>query len=67
MKYALFLGCAITTEAYSYEMSARETLTRLGVEFLDLPDYSCCGVTVRSINPFAFLYLAGRNIAIAES
>ena len=35
MKYALYLGCAITTEAYSYEMSARETLTRLGVEFVD--------------------------------
>jgi len=67
MKYALYLGCAITTEAYSYEMSARETLTKLGAEFVDLLGYSCCGVTVRSINPFAFLYLAARNIAIAET
>jgi len=67
MKYALYLGCAITTEAYSYEMSARETLTKLGVEFVDLEGYSCCGVTIRSINPFAFLYLSARNIAIAET
>ncbi|MEM2869492.1 MAG: CoB--CoM heterodisulfide reductase iron-sulfur subunit B family protein [Thermoplasmata archaeon] len=66
MKYALYLGCAITTEAYAYEMSARETLGRLGVEFVDCPGHSCCGVTIRSINPFAFLYLAARNIAIGE-
>jgi heterodisulfide reductase subunit B len=66
MKYALYLGCAITTEAYSYEMSAREVLSKLGVEFVDPQGYSCCGVTIRSINPFAFLYMAARNIAIAE-
>ncbi|MGQ9581944.1 MAG: CoB--CoM heterodisulfide reductase iron-sulfur subunit B family protein [Thermoplasmatota archaeon] len=66
MKYALYLGCAITTEAYAYEMSARETLGRLGVEFVDSEGHTCCGITIRSINPFAFLYLAGRNIAICE-
>jgi heterodisulfide reductase subunit B len=66
LKYTLYLGCNIATEAYGYEISAKKVLGELGVELV-LPDgYSCCGVTMRSVNSFAFLCLAARNMAIAE-
>lgn len=66
LKYTLYLGCNIATEYYSYEKSAKKVLEKLDVE-LFLPDgYSCCGVTMRSLNAFSFLCLAARNLAIAE-
>jgi len=51
---------------YAYEMSVREVMPRLGVELVDLENASCCGTPVQSINMYAAVYLAIRNIAIAE-
>lgn len=66
LQYTLYLGCNIATEAYGYEVSAKKVLDELDVT-LTLPDgYSCCGVTMRSVNAFAHLCLAARNLAIAE-
>jgi len=66
LKYTLYLGCNIATEAYAYEASAKMVLKELNVELV-LPDgYSCCGITMRSLNAFVFLCLAARNLAIAE-
>ena len=47
-------------------MSVREVMPRLGVELVDLENASCCGTPVQSINMYAAVYLATRNIAIAE-
>lgn len=66
MKVAVYWGCVIPTIQYAYEMSVREVLPKLGVELVDLNDVSCCGVPLRSVNTFASLYLAARNLAIAE-
>jgi heterodisulfide reductase subunit B len=41
-------------------------MPRLGVELVDLENSSCCGSPVQSINMNAAVYLAARNIAIAE-
>ena len=51
---------------YAYEMSVREIMPRLGVELVDLDNASCCGTPVQSVNMVAAVYLAARNIAIAE-
>jgi len=51
---------------YAYEMSVREIMPYLGVELVDLDNASCCGTPVQSVNMFAAVYLAARNIAIAE-
>jgi len=51
---------------YAYEMSVREVMPRLGVELVDLENASCCGTPVQSVNMYAAVYLAARNIAIAE-
>jgi len=66
LKVAVYWGCVIPTTQYAYEMSVREVLPRLGVELVDLNEVSCCGVPLRSVNTFASLYLAARNLAIAE-
>ncbi len=51
---------------YAYEMSVREIMPRLGIELVDLDNVSCCGTPVQSINMYSAVYLAARNIAIAE-
>ena len=63
---AVYWGCVIPHTQYAYEMSVREVLPRLGVELVDLDNVSCCGTPIRSVNMHAFLYLAARNLAIAE-
>lgn len=66
MKMAVYWGCVIPTMQYSYEMSIREIMPNLGVELVDLDNASCCGTPVQSVNMVAAVYLAARNIAIAE-
>jgi len=51
---------------YPYELSVRDVMPRLGVELVDLENASCCGTPVQSVNMYAAVYLATRNIAIAE-
>src|SRR3989304_10386980 len=64
--YALYLGCATPVKALKYEISARNLAKRLGVELVDVPEFGCCGVPVKSMDPFAALLMAARNLALAE-
>jgi len=66
LKVAVYWGCVIPAVQYAYEMSVREVLPKLGVELVDLEDVSCCGTPLQSVNTFASIYLAARNMAIAE-
>jgi heterodisulfide reductase subunit B len=66
MRYALFLGCTIPVRGMNYEISARKTAEVLGIEFVDINDFSCCGFPVKSVSREASLLLAARNLAIAE-
>lgn len=66
LRVAVYWGCVIPTIQYAYEMSVREVFSRLGVELVDLEDFSCCGLPVRSVNAYASIYLAVRNLAITE-
>jgi heterodisulfide reductase subunit B len=65
MRYALFLGCTIPVRAQNYELSAREVAKTLGIDILDVPEFSCCGFPVKSSNQEASLVIAARNLAIA--
>lgn len=66
MKVAVYWGCVIPTIQYGYEMSVRAVMPRLDVELAELDNVSCCGTPVQSVNMPAALYLAARNLAIAE-
>jgi len=65
MRYMLFLGCTIPVRAQNYEMAAREVAKKLGIEFVDLEDCSCCGFPVKSTSREISLLIAARNLAIA--
>jgi heterodisulfide reductase subunit B len=65
-KYGLYPGCVMPTEQYAYELSARAILEKLDIELIDLPNISCCGEPLKSVNKYMTLYLSARNLAIAE-
>jgi len=66
LKLAYFPGCQISTQEFGYELSLRALLPELGVELVDTPGFSCCGMPMRHINLNVSLYLGLRNIAVAE-
>ena len=66
MKVAIFPGCVTATEQYAHELSARQVLPSLGVEFVEVEGFSCCGWPMQSVNTTAWLYLSARNLALAE-
>jgi len=66
MKYALFPGCTVLGRGRNYEMAARQVAKVLGIEFVDLDDFECCGFPVKSVHHDTFVFMAGRNILVAE-
>ncbi len=66
MRYAIFLGCTVPVRNLSYELSARRVARELGVELVDVPEFSCCGYPVKSVHHETALLLAARNLALAE-
>lgn len=65
-QYTLFLGCTVPVRAINYEISARRVAKELGVHLSDIPEFSCCGYPLKSINHYAYLLMAARNFALAE-
>ena len=66
MKYALFLGCTVPARARNYEISVRKVAEALGIELVDVPDFSCCGYPLNSVDAETCLLLSARNLALAE-
>jgi len=65
MKYAIFIGCQISSRVTQYEMAAREVLNKLGIELVDVRQFNCCGYPMRDTDFKAFLLSSSRNIALA--
>jgi heterodisulfide reductase subunit B len=66
-KFALFLGCTVPARCMNYEASARKVAEKLGVGFVDIPEFSCCGYPIKAISHDSFLSIAASNLAIAEA
>ena len=66
-KYALFLGCTVSVKGLNYELSARRVAEKLGINFVDIPEFSCCGFPLDSIHHDSALTIAARNLALAEA
>ena len=64
--YALFLGCTIPARSRNYEMSARKVAEAVGLELVDLPEFTCCGFPLKAMEHKASLLANGRNLSIAE-
>jgi len=66
MRYALFLGCTVPARGRNYELSTRRVAESLGIELMDIEDFSCCGFPIRPLKWEASLLLAARNLCLAE-
>ncbi len=65
-QYTLFLGCTVPVRALNYEISTRKVAERLGIYLYDIAEFSCCGYPIKSVNRYAYLLMAARNLALAE-
>lgn len=67
-KYAFFLGCVMPMRYPGIESSTREVMKQLGVELVDVDEFSCCpapGVT-RSLHSDTWLSVAAHNLVAAQ-
>ena len=65
-KIALFLGCLIPYRVQEYELSARNLLEKLAIDYIDLP-FGCCGsVMTESYSEELWLTIGAYNLALAE-
>ncbi len=67
MKYALFLGCTVPVRAQNYELAARKIAGVLGIEFVDVKDFGCCGFPVKSTDVRTTSLIAARNLSLAST
>lgn len=66
MKYALFLGCTIPARSRNYELSARKVASLLGIEFIDVEEFICCGYPIKSADQESSMILGAYNLSLAE-
>ena len=66
MRYALYLGCTIPARSRNYEMSARKVAETVGVEFVDIEGFVCCGFPLKASDLRAAEVMAATNLALAE-
>ncbi|MGD2206349.1 MAG: heterodisulfide reductase-related iron-sulfur binding cluster, partial [Anaerolineae bacterium] len=48
--FALYLGCTVPVRAMNYELAARRTAERLGIEFVDVDGFTCCGYPAKPLS-----------------
>lgn len=67
-RHAFFRGCMIPTKLPHIEYVARRVLPRLGVELVDLDDFTCCPdpVGVSAVDPLTWIAIGARNVCLAE-
>jgi len=67
MKYGYYPGCSLEKNAIAYHLSTMAVAKPLGIEFVEVNDWNCCGATEYfSIDALAAYALVGRNLALAS-
>lgn len=60
-------GCSGTGTSLEYDRSTREVCRALGIQLIDIPDWSCCGSTpAHTVNHVLSAALSARNLALVE-
>jgi heterodisulfide reductase subunit B len=67
MKYAYYPGCSLTESAREFDVSTRLVMERLGVDLVEIPDWTCCGASAAEpVSRLMNYALPARNLAIVE-
>jgi len=67
VKYTYYPGCTASTTSVEFGLSTEAVCQALGVELLELEDWSCCGASsAHNLNHELSLALPGRNVALAQ-
>jgi heterodisulfide reductase subunit B len=67
MKYAYYPGCSLQESAQEFDVSVRAVMAALGVELIDIPDWTCCGASAAEpVSALMNYALPARNLALAE-
>ena len=68
MKVSLYPGCTAHSTGVEYSESMHAVFDALGVEFLEVDDWNCCGgAAAHCLSSFLGLALPARNIAKAQA
>lgn len=66
MRYGYYPGCALERNAVAYHQSAMAVARPLGLDFVEVEDWNCCGATeYMSVEALPAYALIGRNLALA--
>jgi len=67
-RYAFFRGCLIPARYPHFEYVARTILPQLGIQLLDIDEFTCCAdpIQFRGADELTWLAIAARNICLAE-
>jgi len=67
LQLAYYPGCCWETSAREYDRSTRRVGKHLGIDLIDIPDWTCCGSSAgHSTSHLLATSLAARNLALAE-
>jgi len=67
MKIGYYPGCSLHGMAIDFGMSTEATCEALGIELVEVPDWSCCGASAaHSTSHLLGMALPARNLALAE-
>ncbi|TAL74854.1 MAG: heterodisulfide reductase subunit B [Bacteroidetes bacterium] len=67
MKFGIYPGCSLTGSARDYNESVFALAEAFGLEFVQVPDWNCCGATAaHNLNKELSLALPARILALAE-
>ena len=68
MKYTPFFGCMMATKYPQFEAAVRKSVTKIGMELVDVDGFSCCPdpIYFHASNKMDWYTVAARNISIAE-
>ena len=67
MKYSYYPGCSLEKNASSYHESTMAIAGPLGLDFVEVEDWNCCGATeYHALNQTAAYALIARNLAQAS-
>jgi heterodisulfide reductase subunit B2 len=67
MRYFYYPGCSLEGTAIEYDASTRAVMRSLGVELIEVEDWTCCGASAGDVASYLLaMVLPARNLALAE-